>query len=59
MSKQWEYKTVSLPNINNLRYRDDGAAEKLKRFLDGFGFDGWELCGIEYGHFIFKREKEE
>jgi hypothetical protein len=49
--KQWEYQLVKAPSgvpITNIE--DD---------LDALGKDGWELCGIHYGYFILKREKQE
>ena len=27
--------------------------------LDAWGREGWELCAVEYGCWIFKREREE
>lgn len=30
---------------------------QLEIDLNELGLEGWELCGIEYGAFIFKREK--
>lgn len=43
--KSFEYKLVPTPDY-------PGIVPALKLL----GEEGWELCGIEYGCFIFKRE---
>lgn len=30
--------------------------EKFQYRLHDLGYEGWELCGFEFGHAIFKRE---
>lgn len=51
MRQKWEYRTVLLPRAEDLPCSQD----PLVTFLNGFGNEGWELCGVEYGSFIFKR----
>ncbi len=47
--KRFEYKAVDMLS----RYPDKAD---LHYELDCHGDDGWELCAIEYGFWIFKRE---
>lgn len=46
--RQIEYRLEELP-----RGKD---SYEITEFLDSMGEDGWELCGIEFGNFIFKRQ---
>ena len=48
---QWEY--LLKPLLQNATVRE------IENFLDVQGLDGWELCQIEYSHFIFKRQKQD
>lgn len=48
MRTQWEYKLVRMPSPA------DGYA--ITELLNEQGHHGWQLSGIEYGCFIFKRE---
>ena len=48
---QWEnFLKPLLPNA---------TVREIETYLDLQGFDGWELCQIEYTHFIFKRPKQD
>lgn len=49
LAMEWEYQLVPQP-------RNKSALE-LEEYLNDNGKDGWELCGIDYGCFIFKRAK--
>lgn len=42
---KWEYMLVLQPKTPTVAEDD----------LNSLGMDGWELCGIDYGCFIFKR----
>jgi hypothetical protein len=48
MSTQWEYKMIHTRGFgeNTGGYREE---------LNNLGSKGWELCGIEWCHLIFKR----
>ena len=52
---KWEYYLVDLYTEP---YRWDIRLDIQGR-LDRYGDFGWELCGTEYGCFIFKRQKGE
>lgn len=52
--KKWEYKFIShgsVPQRGGLFSTVDDA----RVYLEEQGDDGWELAGIDYGCFIFKR----
>jgi hypothetical protein len=46
--KKFEYSLVALPAKS--------TAAEIEKLLNGYGKAGWELCGMNYGSFIFKRE---
>ena len=46
---EWEYQMEPMPRNKTVKEIED--------YLNYYGNDGWELCGIEYGCFIFKRAK--
>ena len=50
--KKYEYLLIPQPERPN-------RTTSISDFLDGLGLDGWELCAIDYGCFIFKRVLEE
>lgn len=45
--KKWEYLLIKKPITKDIL--------DLDIFLQRIGKDGWEMCGSEYGAFIFKR----
>lgn len=47
MPTKWEYKLV--------RYKGAASYTEIEDDLNERGNEGWELCGNEYGCFIFKR----
>lgn len=47
--RQFEYALEPTPG------RFESAAE-IEMFLNEQGYEGWELCAIDYGCFILKRE---
>lgn len=47
--KLFEYKLEKMP-------RGAKSIHAIEMILDNLGLDGWELCGIDYGCFILKRE---
>lgn len=57
--RKWEYKLVSQrlfrAEASKSANETRGGTDSIEDGLDAFGRDGWELCGIDYGHFIFKR----
>lgn len=48
---RWEYLAVQMPS--------SAYAIDLTRELNHWGEMGWEMCGTEYGCFIFKRPMKE
>ena len=52
MKTTWEYKAVRQPD-ERLTY---GGIQDI---LNQYGSEGWELCSIDYGSFIFKRKIKE
>jgi hypothetical protein len=46
---EWEYKLV-----RPMTHETCGVCE-IEDVLNRYGTDGWELCGIDYGCYIFKR----
>lgn len=44
---RWEYRAVEMPSST--------YAADITRELNYWGEKGWEMCGTEYGCFIFKR----
>lgn len=49
--KLWEYYAVTLP-------KDPQDPTDILVILERYGMNGWELCCVEYGCWIFKREKK-
>lgn len=50
MMKRFEYQFIKQSTLS-LRTTD-----ALLKYFNMHGADGWELCGIDYGCLIFKRE---
>lgn len=51
MNTEWEYKVRDNPYSSS-------TADEFMGYLDEYGRNGWELCGItDAGWLIFKREK--
>jgi hypothetical protein len=49
--KKFEYHMMPL-------IRGGSSYEELTGLLNSLGEEGWELCSIDYGAFIFKREQQ-
>ena len=45
--RKYEYQLVTMPR---------GSSVDIENFLNEYGIEGWELCGIDYGCFVFKRK---
>jgi hypothetical protein len=43
---KWQYKMVKMQS---------DTVPNIEHSLDELGWEGWELCGIDYGCFILKR----
>lgn len=48
-----EYEMIPLPS------GADGGPVAFIAELKNLGWDGWELCGMEYGYAFLKRQGEE
>ena len=47
----WEYIVYGIPKIQTF--------QDAEKWFNTLGQESWELCGKEWGYFIFKRKLEE
>lgn len=50
--REFEYRVIDDPH-------QPGYSEQVKEFLDEYGSNGWEFCGLAWGFAIFKRERKQ